>query len=505
VGQPADDQGDVRPGARLPLPVPGRRLRRTLAVVAAIGLVAAATAGGARIHGTRHSDRIQAVNGHRDVVSCGRGRDLATVEARDRVARDCEVVTREISKDPYSDAPSQHATEVEPDTASWGSTVVAVFQVGRIASGGAANIGFATSRDKGRTWKRGFLPGLTPVSKPAGPWPRATDPTVAYDARHRVWLAVSLVFGGADSALLVSRSTDGIHWGLPVTATRRSGFQLDKQWVACDNWSSSPFRGHCYLSYDDLETVEIETQVSTDGGAIWGAPAHAPGFPGRAAIQGAFAPGVQPVARPDGTVVIAYFDQTRMAELRSLDGGATWLPATPIAPAAFQPYSGLRAAPLPSAEVGRDGAVYVAWADCSLRADCSANDILVARSADGLTWSAPIRVPTGAPDAELPGIAADPSVGGRIALAYYRLSGTSLDVWFVSSRNGGTTWRKPQRLSSRSVSMGWLATAGGAMVGDYISTSFAGGRAVPVFALAFRPRGARLHESMFATSLAVPH
>jgi hypothetical protein len=41
------------------------------------------------------------------------------------------------------------------------------------------------------------------------------------------------------------------------------------------------------------------------------------------------------------------------------------------------------------------------------------------------------------------------------------------------------------------------------MVGDYISTSFAGGRAVPVFVLADPARSGRLHEAAFATSLAV--
>jgi hypothetical protein len=41
------------------------------------------------------------------------------------------------------------------------------------------------------------------------------------------------------------------------------------------------------------------------------------------------------------------------------------------------------------------------------------------------------------------------------------------------------------------------------MVGDYISTSFAGGRAVPVFALASPPSSTRFHESMFATSIPV--
>jgi hypothetical protein len=52
--------------------------------------------------------------------------------------------------------------------------------------------------------------------------------------------------------------------------------------------------------------------------------------------------------------------------------------------------------------------------------------------------------------------------------------------------------------------MAWIArTSLGPMVGDYISTSFAGGRAVPVFALATAPRDATLHEAMFSASLPV--
>jgi hypothetical protein len=478
-------------------------------VIAVVALAAAAGAAGAlrihQIHGTKHSDLIQAVNGKRDLVTCGRGRDVVTVEARDRVKRDCEVVTREISTDPYGNSASQHATEVEPDTASWGSTVVAVFQVGRVADGGSANIGWATSRNGGKTWAHGFLPGLTPSSQPAGPWPRATDPSIAYDAQHGVWLAVSLTFGGPDSALLISRSSDGLHWGQPVTATHRDSFALDKQWIACDNWPSSPFRGRCYMSYDDLASNQIETNYSTDGGLTWPGPTHYPGA-GRAAINGPAAPGVQPVARPDGTVLMPYWDNTQISVLRSVDGGLTWFAPAPVAPAQFAPPAGLRTPPLPSAEVGADGAVYVAWSDCQRRPGCPGNDILVSRSADGITWGAAVRVPTRAADAELPGIAADTSVAGRIALTYYSVqSNASLDVWFTASKNGGATWTKPQRLSSRSVRFGWVARAGGAMVGDYISTSIAGGRAVPVFALGFPPRRGRLHESMFATSLALPH
>ena len=412
-------------------------------------------------------------------------------------------MTREISQDPYRGV-GRHGTEVEPDTASWDTTVVAAFQVGRVFDGGAANIGFAVSRDAGLTWKHGFLPKLTPSSRPAGLWPRATDPSVAYDAVHGVWLIVSLTFGGPSSALVVSRSTDGLHWQAPLTATLRPGFVLDKQWLACDDWPSSTFRGHCYLSYDDFQTNQIETQVSVDGGLTWAPKQTVPGA-GREAINGPYAPGVQPVVLPNGNVLIPYFDNTQISELSSPDGGTSWTGPTAIAPASYRPRDGLRSAPLPSAEVGGDGAVYVAWTDCSLRRNCAANDVLVARSADGSTWSPPVRASTGTADKELPGIAADPVVPGRVALAYYSVSGRNLSVAFVSSRDGGARWTRPQRLDSRSVPLAWTAPAtGGAMVGDYISTSFAGGRAVPVFALGFRPHRGRLHESMFATSLTPP-
>ncbi|HTS36264.1 MAG TPA: hypothetical protein VMH04_11360 [Candidatus Solibacter sp.] len=67
----------------------------------------------------------------------------------------------QISADPYTAAPGQHSTEVEPHMLSNGSTMVAAFQTGRIAPGGSTNIGWATSTDGGVTWSHGFLPGLT--------------------------------------------------------------------------------------------------------------------------------------------------------------------------------------------------------------------------------------------------------------------------------------------------------------------------------------------------------
>ncbi|MGZ6729390.1 MAG: sialidase family protein [Gaiellaceae bacterium] len=461
-------------------------------------LVAASVATAARIRGTSGPDKLQTVNGKRDAVTCGRGFDLATADGFDKVGRDCEVVTRRISTDPYRGGPSQHATEVEPDSSANGKTVVSVFQVGRIFDGGARTIGFATSRDSGRTWKRGFLQGLTP---------RASDPSIAYDRNHGEWLAVSLVFGaGPGSSIDVSRSADGLHWDNPVEAiVTPSTFGQDKEWIACDNWPQSPRYGNCYLSYSDTDSEEVVAQVSDDGGLTWAAPVAAPGFPGRGSIRGSFAPGVQPLALPSGRVVIPYYDEGKISEVRSDDGGVTWTQQVGIAPASYKTHAGLRAAPLPTSALSSDGRAYVAWADCSFHPGCTANDIVYSSSLDGIAWTPVARIPTGKGDAELPGLDADPVRPGRLALAWYVLRGSSLDVRFVSSKSSGATWTKPKLLDSRKVPVGWIAnTSLGSMVGDYMSTSFAGTRAVPVFALAQRPHGSRLQESMFATSLAVP-
>ena len=56
-----------------------------------------------------------------------------------------------------------------------GSTLVAAFQTGRIAPGGATDIGWATSTDGGTTWTHGFLPGLT-TGEGSGPYDAASDP-----------------------------------------------------------------------------------------------------------------------------------------------------------------------------------------------------------------------------------------------------------------------------------------------------------------------------------------
>src|SRR5712692_8381707 len=98
------------------------------------------------------------------------------------------VTLLQLSSDPFTNSASQHRTEVEPDTFASGSTLVSVFQVGRIFGGGAADIGFATSTDGGKKFTNGFLPGTTTAATPPGIYPAVSDASVAFDTRHGVWL-----------------------------------------------------------------------------------------------------------------------------------------------------------------------------------------------------------------------------------------------------------------------------------------------------------------------------
>ena len=119
-----------------------------------------------------------------------------------------------------------------------------------LTGGGAANIGWSTSRNGGQTWISGFLPGTTIFSTLGGTLDLVTDPVVAYDAAHRTWLIASLGVSPAGTVLLVSRSADGLRWSLPVRAVGGDPVEeLDKEcWPATTGLRAGSVCGRCYLS-----------------------------------------------------------------------------------------------------------------------------------------------------------------------------------------------------------------------------------------------------------------
>jgi hypothetical protein len=413
----------------------------------------------------------------------------------------------QVSSDPYTDAQAQHQTQVGPDTFQFGSTIVAAFQSGRVSAGGASNIGFATSTDGGGTWQRGFLPGITANGSPAGSYGQVSSPSVAFDAQDNVWLISSLGLRGNASDVLTSRSTDGgLTWGNPIVTATGS---LDKPWIVCDNIAASAFYGNCYTQYDVLPFNDMRMRRSTDGGLTWGAAQNS--------SDGAIGAGGQPLVRPNGTVMVPYFDtfSGQIRAFRSVDGGASWRATVLVSSISHHNAAGgLREDPLPSAELDGPGTAYVVWSDCRFRAGCSSNDIVLARSTSETTWAAPIRVPIDAVSSSVdhfaPGIAVDKtSAGGaaRIGITYYYYPNTActvstcqLNVGFISSTNGGASWSEPVQIAGP-MSLSWLPnTSQGRMFGDYISTSvMPGGNAFPVVPVASAPVG-----GSFRVPMAVP-
>jgi hypothetical protein len=406
----------------------------------------------------------------------------------------------QLSSDPFThatcaaSAATNHHTEVEPDTFSNGSTLVTAFQVGRIYDGGACAIGFATSTDNGGSWTSGLLSGITKYVG-GGPNDRATDASVSYDAKHGVWLISSLTLlesGGVHgNSVVTSRSTDGLTWTNPVmTAT---GGDLDKNWIVCDNTSTSPFYGHCYTQWDDHGAGNLlQMSTSTDGGQSWSPPA----------TNGTGVIGGQPLVRPDGNVIVPIdnANESAVGAFNSTNGGASWSAVTTIATIKHHTVAGsLREGPLPSAEIDGAGTVYIVWSDCRFRRACKSNDLVVSHSlnATGTSWSTVSRVPidntNSGVDHFIPGLAVSKGTSGSTAQLgvtyyYYPSGSTSLSVGFVSSTNAGSTWSAPTTVASGMPSTWTANTNQGRMVGDYISTSYGSdGLAHGVFATAGAP------------------
>jgi hypothetical protein len=216
-----------------------------------------------------------------------------------------------------------------------------------------------------------------------------------------------------------------------------------------------------------------------------------------------------PLIQPDGALTIVVQAEGGMYAVRSTDGGGTFAVAARIAPLAEAAQPLLRAPPLPAAAVDASGRLLVAWADCAFRQGCDGNTIVLTTSTDGVTWSALKRVPGTGFDGLLPGIAADPSVPGRISIVMYvrtrsacSAATCSLGVAVVSSRDGGATVDEATA-AGRRVGPLLLACQRRRTVRRRLRRRFVlGGRFVPVFALASRPTAAgTLREYMMAASM----
>ena len=287
-----------------------------------------------------------------------------------------------------------------------------------------------------------LIPGVTLLT--GGQYDAAGDPAVAFDSRGNVFYA-GLGFDrtAAPNTVAVNKGTfnskGNLTWGPPafINQTKSPSTLNDKEWIAVDSNSNSPFRDRVYVTWTRFIFTPASTKFpnghyvqspiavsfSDDGGMTFTDP--------KLIVDNVlYDQGSRPVVGPDGTVYVFWDGSTRLATLdsiwvvKSTDGGKSWskpvavsqlVDIIPIANTQFRNNS------YPAAAVAPNGDVYVIWDSlmsdstgqmCPARTNvgCHAASLYSKSTDGGATWSAPAlafpgidastRTPMGYPQAQ---------------------------------------------------------------------------------------------------------
>jgi hypothetical protein len=231
------------------------------------------------------------------------------------------------------------------------------------------------------------------------PHPRQSDPVLTVDDDGNFYACtLCLQWGQGPSGIYVQKSTDGgVNWGDPVAVVDSNpNFFEDKQWITLDR-SPAPSNGNIYI----------------------------------------------PWARFD-----ADFQQNQVVLSYSHDNGESYGGPVPVSDGRFIQW--------PTATVGIDGEVYVAWysgwplgiyLDVSYDEGMSFDeDMLLALINTGSTQiNGQILV------FPYPALASDVSLTspyfGNIYVAFMDFNNTDMDIFFMRSEDGGVNWTIPARIN----------------------------------------------------------
>ena len=274
-----------------------------------------------------------------------------------------------------------------------------------------------------------------------------------------------------------------------------NGVFLDKEWLVADNYPSSPHYGRLYVSYDRLEFSKgaflrspVMLSWSDNAGKSWSRPIEISGSnptyctanqgpvgPAGACDESFFSYGA---VEPNGHVVVGFMNQQHAAAwesanefedqimtVTSTDGGLTWSHPVHVTDMEDGGIESIKFTDYPANVDGRatqtgfqfrtgswgnlnidpvTGKVYVVWTDNRDGAHDVASPVtdtnvfMSVSSNEGATWSAPIRVTSGASDKWFPWVAAR---GGTVGVAYQEEAGTGLYVTrLATSTNDGASW-----------------------------------------------------------------
>jgi hypothetical protein len=460
-------------------------------------------------------------------------------------------------QDVASQPGSEPDTLVEPDVAVSPRNpriALAVAHDSRFPDGGAVDISYSWTHDGGRTWRHAPMPFLTTVV--GGIWDRVSDPVAAFGPDGTAYVSTLLFTTGCDSAVGVSRSTDGGRtFGRPVLVhvSHTCAVSDDKNWLVVDTSAGSPHRGRLYqfwtpfLSDADGNLTGSPQVVrwSDDRGRHWSRTVNV-------SATDVFTQNSQPMIQPDGTITDSYLnfgsdageegpeagggarteagggarteagggarteagggarteadpaaepEGDLMVARTSRDGGRHWSAEATITHDAGEGPAGIRCC-LPSATADpRTGRLYAAWESAEPDA------VALSTSRDGRHWSAPVRV-NREPRAGIDHVNVDVAAeNGRVYVSYGSRDTGVQGGRFVQqkvsvSTDGGAHFGLPIVLGPRS-DLNFAAEADGKFPGDYIGSAVRDGRTYLVWCRSSAPANpaATFHQTLWAAVL----
>lgn len=349
------------------------------------------------------------------------------------------------------------------------------------------------SSDGGATWSASIPPPLPQTHFCDG------DPSLSFDSQGRLfWTYLGRLFGTGAIDIFVSQlnpSTGAVLPGYPVNITEligmaaSAGFCNDKEWLAIDGSSTSPFTDRMYISWTEFSAFDrpVLTSMSSDQGLTW-----APAVKVSTSGEGFTWPSHSAVA-PNGDLYVAYHSQTgftggpeaggnptgtsgKIFVLRSTNGGVSF-PQKNLAYAqgqadiTFNVQSATGTIPQTSfwtqgsaqpwvlPDPFTPGAVYVVANDDPNNVHGLGDDadVYIVRSFNnGLTWSAQTKINSGPFGFfEVMPTAAIDKVTGNILVSWYSNASSLLnsdgnfllDLFFAISSDQGSTFTTQSQIN----------------------------------------------------------
>ncbi|MDP1623407.1 MAG: T9SS type A sorting domain-containing protein [Bacteroidales bacterium] len=298
----------------------------------------------------------------------------------------------------------------------------------------------------------------------------AGDPSTAIGLNG--WWYVGRITGDYGQAVSYSKDR-GLTWTrVKVGQGPTVGIGLlDKNHLWIDNSQTSPFKGNLYCAWTnfipgDSDTNQVEIVRSTNQGLTWSAPVNI----SSAASALKLNHGVNIQTGPNGEVYAAWSiydtwpsDETAIGFAKSFNGGGVFMPATRIISnikgiRSSMTGKNMRVSSFPCMTVDNStgpnrGTIYLVWCNVGYPGINTGFDIdiyLISSADGGSTWSAPNRVNQDPPGLGkqhyLPWITCDRVTGG-VCVVYYddrNTDSTSAAVFVSVSYDEGNTWTDMQ-------------------------------------------------------------